>query len=521
MEIKIKYEDNKFKIEYEDSIVKPDNTYNPFNVMVSKACLDFYNKLYGKMAQNMVNYYTETNKIYEKYMNMNKPKIGKIPDGPDVLPANGHDIYNYVARYGIGSFQIQAIMTLDSILDFAKLSKAVRLSVDEETVFGSRFVEGNPPYWRRLKNIDKVKFCTFEEVVDVNEAVQRFLDSPLNMDTDPMVKIKLIRSGEYDTIGVKINHACCDATGTKEYIQLLSDIYSRLDHEDSMFSTTPKSRTRMDQDRLFREIGINDPDSVWVPGSDISVPTWTFPWKQGISSSVTKIVVCRFTPGQLDEMKSYAKSRKATVNDLILTAYYRAMIKMGQPVYGVPMQIPITVDLRRYLPDHKTEAIRNFSGSFNTWLSMVENEAFDETLSRVNYMMNEIKSGYPGLQSAVGLERLEKISFQDTLAYYQAASRGDKKISHCPAYWGDKCVPTLTNMGIISESLIKFGNITVTDAYFIAPVVSVPGLLMVACTYNGILTLAAGYFENTVLRKDVKRLLNNIKDEMLEGCKCK
>ena len=49
---------------------------------------------------------------------------------------------------------------------------------------------------------------------------------------------------------------------------------------------------------------------------------------------------------------------------------------MGQPIYGFPMEIPITVDLRRYLPDNKTEAIRNFSGSVSTRLTMVANESF-------------------------------------------------------------------------------------------------------------------------------------------------
>ena len=110
----------------------------------------------------------------------------------------------------------------------------------------------------------------------------------------------------------------------------------------------------------------------------------------------------------------------ATVNDFILTAYYRAMLEMRQPIYGLPMEIPITIDLRRYLPDHKTQAIRNFSGSVSTKLTMELNEPFSETLQRVANMMNEIKKGYPGLQSAIGLERIEKISFRETLAYYQA-----------------------------------------------------------------------------------------------------
>ncbi|HHY28692.1 MAG TPA: condensation protein, partial [Desulfitobacterium dehalogenans] len=492
----------------------------------------------------------ELGKAFEKYLDISKPGIGKIPDSPDVLPVNGHDIYNYVARYGMGNYHSQAILRLDGRLDFDRLVKAVRLSVDAEPVLGCRFVEGNPPYWKRLKNIDEVMFCTFEEASDTNTtvqrflespldmdddaieamfytheeapdanmAVQRFLESPLDMDDDPKIKVKLIRSDECDILGIKVNHACCDGTGIKEYVQLVSDIYSKLDGSREAFVPIPSKRGRREQDRLFENLGITDPDSLWIPGSDILIPTWAFPWKQG-KPSTTRIAICRISPNQVDTINSYVKSKGATINDIILAAYYRAMLKMGQPVYGVPMGMNLTIDLRRYLPDNKTEALRNFSGSVNTWLSMVENESFEETLSRVVYMMNDIKRGYPGLQSAIGLERLEKISFKEALTYYQATSRIGKKGAKCPVYHGDRCIASLSNIGTLSKRLIKMGDVIVSDYYIIPPVVSSPGLLLVANTYNGIMTLAAGFFENTVHASDVESLLNNIKNEMLEGCR--
>jgi NRPS condensation-like uncharacterized protein len=215
----------------------------------------------------------------------------------------------------------------------------------------------------------------------------------------------------------------------------------------------------------------------------------------------------------LDRISTYVKSKGATYNDVILAAYYRAMLTMGQPLYGVPMAVNVTVDLRRYLPDKKTEAIRNFSGSVNTSLYMVKNESFGETLSRVVYMMKEIKSGYPGLQSAIGLERVETISFKEVLAYYQASSKPDKEMPH--VFCGKRCIPALSNLGVLSKTLIKFGNITATDYFIVPPVVSAPGILLAVNTYNDVMTMAAGFFENTVLYSDVERLLNNIKHELI------
>ncbi len=518
MEIKIIFRDSEIKLSYGDKKKKLARVENPFEAMLPLFDLDHYYKFYENMPHYVVSYYKELGKAFEKYLDISKPGIGKIPDSPDVLPANGHDIYNYIARYGMGNFHSQAILKLDGRLDFDRLVKAVRLSVDAEPVLGCRFVEGNPPYWKRLENIDEVMFCSLEEVPDPNTTVQRFLESPLDMDNDPKIKVKLIRSDECDIVGIKTNHACCDGTGIKEYVQLVTAIYSRLDGSGEAFVPIPSERGRRDQDRLFESLGIEDPDSLWIPGSDILIPTWAFPWKQD-TSSTTRIAACRILSDQLDAINSYAKSRGATINDMILAAYYRAMLKMGQPVYGVPMGINLTIDLRRYLPDNKTEALRNFSGSVNTWLSMVENESFGETLSRVVYMMNEIKRGYPGLQSAIGLERLEKVSFKEALAYYKATSGISKNRAKCPVYDGNRCIASLSNIGILSKQLIKMGDVNVSDYYIIPPIVSAPGLLLVANTYNGIMTLAAGFFENTVLFSDVERLLSNIKHEMLEGCR--
>ena len=163
---------------------------------------------------------------------------------PDIIPADAHDMCNYVAKYHMANFQIQAIMKLDGRLDFDKLVKAVRLSIDSEPVLGCRFIKLGPPYWKPLDNIDNINLCSIEETDHPDEAIQRFLESPLDMDKDPVVKVMLIRSEDFDTLGLKINHACCDAAGAREYILLLSDIYSRISTDEDAFVPKPSIRSK-------------------------------------------------------------------------------------------------------------------------------------------------------------------------------------------------------------------------------------------------------------------------------------
>ncbi len=449
-------------------------------------------------------------KSFSKYTNMNK---SALEDTQDIMPAFAHDFGNYVARYGMGNFQIQAVLKLDGRMDFDILVKAVRLSIDEEPVLGCRFIEHAPPYWKRLKDIDNVMFCSIEETDNVEEAVNSFLESPLDMDHDPMVKVKLIRSEQHDTLGIKLNHTCCDGAGAKEFIHILSRIYTILDHKNGVYIPKPSIRDSEDHIKVFNNLGIKHPE---MDNSMVEAPktVWPFLWKSGGQKDVTPFVVCRLPYGQLDVLSQYGKKRGATINDLILTAFYRAMFKISQPPYHVPMDIGLTVDLRRYLPDNKASAIRNLSGGIVLRIARLKDEPFYGTLSRVVSLMNHKKKNNPGYQCATGAEHAEMINFYQFLAFSKFISKASDVILKKCFY----CSPGLSNVGIISKNLIKFGDNVVTDAYIIPPVIRMPGIMLVASSYNGILTFATGYYKGSVSRGNLEKLLNKIKSELVEGC---
>lgn len=435
-------------------------------------------------------------------------------DSSDIMPAFAHDTCNYVAKYGLGNFLIQVVMKLDGRLDFDKLSKAVRLSVETEPVLGCRFIEHDPPYWKRLENIDSSMFCSMEETDNEEKAVRSFLESRLDMNHDPMLKVKLIRSSQNDTLGIKLNHTCCDGAGTKEYVHLLAHIYSCIDNEDSIYVPVPSVRSREDHEKAFKTLGIKHPE---LDKSIVESPKtmWAFPWKLGRHKSIPHFAICKLSKGQLETLSKYGKGRGATINDLILTAFYRAMFKMSQPPYGIPMDIGVTVDLRRYLPNQKADAIRNFSGGVVARLPRLSGESFDGTLSRVKSVMNRKKSKNPGYKNATAAERIEKMNFYQFANYIKFISQVSKIQSQNCFY----CTPGLSNLGVLSKSLIKFGENVVTEAYVIPPVIRAPGFLLVASSYNGILTLSVGFYKGSIYTGYFKKLLDKIKNELIEGCK--
>lgn len=438
-----------------------------------------------------------------------------VQNSNNILPASGHDICNYFARHGLANYQIQTVLKLDGRVDFDKLIRAARLSVDEEPVLGCRFIESDPPYWKRILDYDEERLCSIEVTNDHERAVKLFIESPLDMDKDLNLKIKLIRLEGYDTICIKINHACCDGAGVKEYIQLLSKIYSSIDQENGSYIPNSRIGGRKDQDKLFDALGIKHPVAGWNPLKDAPRTVWGFPWKQG-RLNATRFKVCRLPQEQLDILSEYGRSKGATVNDLILTAYYRAMFEFSQPPYGVPMDISTTIDLRRYIPDQKSEAIRNFSGGFRTGIARKVNEPFEGTLSRVVHATKKIKDGLPGLQNAKGGELVEMLNFPMINAYFRLISQDSVFMSQMPFSISNMCcTPGLSNLAYISRSLLKFGENVVTDAYILPPAIRAPGLLLLACTYNSTLILSFGYYKGSLRQKDADRLLNKIRKELM------
>lgn len=296
---------------------------------------------------------------------------------PAELPASGQDWANYLACFGPGEARIQnviqVVLEFGNPLDIDRLKTAVRLSVDAEPVLGCCFVEDSVrAYWRRFEQLDTMEWCRVEENTgDQGKALQRVLTMPLQPDSRQL-QVHVLRLDGKDILCIKMNHACTDGAGVKEYLRLLSVIYTKL-CENPSWVPVPNTSGRRDAGPVFEALGIADPRMAYSPQLAALRPTWAFPYRNGVPETF-RFVIRRLDSACLDGILSYARERKATLNDMILTAYYRALFEMQAPVPGEPMEIYVTCDLRRYLPDRKAGTVCNLSGILNARVARVEGE---------------------------------------------------------------------------------------------------------------------------------------------------
>lgn len=434
-------------------------------------------------------------------MEMKSQKISRT------MPATLQDQFNYVARYGISNYTLQAVIRFENRLDEVKLARAVRLSTDAEPVLGCLFVERDDrPFWQRLADPERISWCRLEETQDREESIMKFLLEPLSMDHDPQVLALLVRCGQEDTLCIKLNHACCDGRSAKEYLKLLAGIYTQL-YIDSSFEPEPNVQGKRDQSAVLEALGITDLKSAFTSESEELEPTWAFPWKQSVEPESIRFSISRIYQRDFQNISAYAKTHGATINDIILTAFFRALFNMIKPGSDSPMEIQFTVDLRRYLPEGENIAISNLSGIESLRLSEIKCEPFVATLERVISIMKSIKTGFPGIKSAFACELMSGMGFREVLKMNK--KEWERSLT------SRRSSPMLTNLGVISPYPLLFGETVIKDAYLVTPAFRAPAFMLGISTYQETLTLTAGYYEPAIRKENVDCLLGLVAGELI------
>ncbi len=419
------------------------------------------------------------------------------------IPVNGQDIANYIGHLWNKNGQIQIGLSFPERLDFECLRRAVRLTIDAEPILGCEFViSENKPIWKRHKDLDQVLWCRLIETEKPDEMLHVILCKPFELE-NYQLEVYLLRSAKNDRLCIKINHSCSDGGGAKDYLYLLKDIYTQLTKDVNFYPKINYNSNRSSS-QVFENLGILNPVTLINPHLAELKPTWAFPNQKSDVENFNYSIL-HLTCSETNQLVLYAKENKVTLNDLILTAYYRALFAIIGPTYEQPMEICVTMDLRRYLEGNKAGAICNLSGVINHRIFRDE-ENNEATLSRVAGRMNEIKKDKPGLHSAAIIEMLSGMDFKTAATSIRTAWEESVR--------SGKSTINLSNFGMISWEPIYFGEIVAEDAYMVTPVFKSPSFMLGASTYQSKLTFTVGFCEPEVREEDVKQFLSKFKKEL-------
>jgi len=426
---------------------------------------------------------------------------------PTRYKTSSQDQVNFLTRSKANQ-QLHVIISFKNRIDEKRLCHALRLMMNREPVLGCRFVElPNRTWWEARTDLDSLELCKVIEVMDDEKdyinSLMEFCIEPTDPCKDPLIRACIIRRGKKDTICLKVDHVVADGAGSKEIAYLLADTYTNLE-SDVNYSPSFGKYSNRSQVAFLKQAGLKKliqyrPRTLRMPEPKFRL-SFTSCDNRDQNFSIRNV-----SPEQFQALKMFAKSKGATINDLILTAFFRALMSQTTFPEESKLSLQLSVDLRQYLPKGHTQLICNLSSALFPSIVYQPEESFEQTLIQVKNSVSHWKSREPGLTGAMLIE----------LALIGGYRKAKKMIGGMATSTGNQINPLLlSNFGVIDENRLTFGSLQILQAFELGPVMFGHGLMLTASTYRNQMTLAFGYCESNLSRNEIENLIEQVNDEL-------
>lgn len=328
------------------------------------------------------------------------------------------------------------------------------------------------------------------DLLKINDSRSRvsLLTESLDMN-EKLIQFTLVGT----TLTITISHLVCDGNGFKNLIYLLCDLYNRNEISD------PLSLMKRDFSQLTEQLKPSSGMMLKMLTSMLFHYKNTKIYEKGdkendflIEHQIDSTVMC--------EIKARAKMRQATINDVFLTAYARAIAKLYQQR---KINIPCTVDLRKYAK--KPNGIANLTGSYNLNVKINKEDDFAKTLSLVSKKMKKQKETKNDIAGPMLL----------TSKYEKSTLEQFKKIY---GNMNTSAFTDFTNLGIIDDQRLSFQGVHVQEAVGFSGLNKAPCFQIAISTFKNKMTISSLFHCSEKEKKKAEFLFYSIVNELMNFC---
>ncbi len=439
--------------------------------------------------------------------------MNQVEAGGRLWPAPAFDVVN-VWFAEVYDPTIHLVIEIDGRLDMAALHAALRDTALAAPVLRCRYLETHDRgYWEELPlaAVDAA-FSYLEEPFSAGAGASSL--PVIDPFTGPQVWLSVFRDHEAraDTIVLSLHHAAVDANGLFQAAALLAECY-----RERVEGRTPAIQPLWEDrgtERIYASF-TDDECSLAYTREYSFADNWGFPC-HNLSRESPRWARLDIPPARFTVLRDYAKERGATLNDLLLAAYFTALLAVAgdDRLYGRDLGLLGTLDLRRYLCCIPPRTICNLSVGYELQLSAEKGEQLEEILPRVSRMMEEKKNEHVGLGTVVLYEKAYKAGIREGIAPLFAAMR--------QTYSGEERKnPILTNTGVIPPAVASYyagengEPVTVRHVWCPAPATYPPGSILLVSTFEGHMTLSTSFCSGHDADA-VARMMERL-DELLPG----
>ncbi len=319
------------------------------------------------------------------------------------FPATFTDKLVSAAFDSVGDVMIQVEMTFSNRLDPGRLRKALLLVLDAEPILGCRFnTQPRQACWERLPENRRDNFRVF----DNESEYEKYKLSTIDAKIGPAVNAGFLSTPECDMLLLKIAHEAADAGGAKDIAYLIARIYAKL-KDDPGYKPEPNTNGARDIRQVLGRIPL--------PAFPRIFANWLAEVKRMIKNPISHnppmpptvrderpYVIRHILPERVNRIVRFGKQRGAKINDMIMAAYFRALMQTDWDGQS-QLRSFMTVDLRRwYIPGGQAGAVCNLSGAEVCELGTDPGKKFEDTLEKIVAFTRARKKNWIGLNMFAG-----------------------------------------------------------------------------------------------------------------------
>ena len=367
----------------------------------------------------------------------------------------------------------------DGTLDLDALKKTYVAVIKEIPVLHSTYHNNFiKPYWVVNENFDENDFFSFVETDDPIKELDDFMGFTVPANGKVQLRARVIRSNGKDILGVVVNHMCFDGSDMRYLNVKVVETYNNYIKTGKLTPDVKKGTRSADQ--VYYKLSKEDQKIAKRLFKNVSTVEnkVIFPFAEDDGTEKCRLVREKLCREDFLKMKAKGKEMGATINDVLVAAYFRALYK-NIDTQGQGITVPCMYDLRKYTGGASL-GLTNMIGFMPATLSPDVGNTMQETIVKVMDALKASKEDrFTGLYS-LPLLKLAYAIFPHFIS--EMAIR----IGYTNPYIG------MSNIGIINPLEFAFDGLTLVDAFYSGAVKYKPYMQLALTTFQNEITFSVG-----------------------------
>lgn len=403
---------------------------------------------------------------------------------------------------------VHVVLHYDGFIDMEALISAYDYMVKKVPILHSSFVN-NPikPFWKVNTKYNINEFIGFVETDNRDKAVNDFMTQEISVKAACQFRALIIRSKGKDTLCQLMNHMCMDGGDSKQLLKNLVEAYN-LRVSRKIIDVKVKDGDRSHY-QVYTKFNAEDKETALGLYKNVSqVKDKTkFPFTPD-NTNTSRIIRSIINKDTFLAMKAKGKTMGASVNDIILASYMRALYKVCEVLPQERLSVPCMVDLRRHIEGDNSLGFSNQVGFMICSLDKFDENITDTILKVKESSLNAKKDKYLGLYSLPLLNLAYKV-------FPQAIAEIAIRIGYTNPFTG------MSNIGIINENELTLSGLKLEYAWMTGAIKKKPYMQLALATYKDEITMSIAVKCNDEDEKIINKFLQIIKGEIMGFLDCK